>query len=257
MRGVALPVERGAWSLWLEPVLLALLIAPSGTGALIAILSLFSLLVRQPLKIMLIDISRSKVYRRTRQGALFVCLYVCCATSATFAIVWRGDYQTLLPLIPAYLAAAAIVWRFDLGGNSRHWLPESLAAVVMSTFAVSICLASDWSWDHSAAVGVIVLARSVPAIMYVRARLKQIKSSEDAYWLPITIQAVALCGVLFLHWRALTPLLSTVAVLVLLARSIYFLRFGAQVAPKLAGIQEAAIGLVFVALATAGYILPV
>ena len=251
-----MPVEHGAWSLWLEPVLLALLIAPSGAGALIAFLSLFSLLVRQPLKIMLIDIRKRKIYRRTRQGAFFVCLYACCATAAALAIVWRGEYQTLLPLIPAYLAAAAIVWRFDLGGNSRSWLAETLAAAVMSAFAVSICLAGNWSWDEAAAVGAVVLARSFPAVLYVRGRLQQIKSREGAPWLPIAVQAVALCGVLFLYWGALVPLLSAVAVLVLLARSIYFLRFGALVAPKLVGIQEVAIGLVFVALAAAGYILP-
>ena len=255
LRSVALPAEHGAWSLWLEPVLLAMLIAPSSTGIFIAILSLSSLLIRQPLKILLIDIRKRKMYRRTRQGFLFVFLYSGIAAAAVVTILSRADYNALLPLLPAYLVAAAVVWQFDVGGDSRAWLPEVLAAAVMAAFAVSICLAGGWLWYQAAAVGVILLARAVPAVIYVRARLRQIKTGNDALLTPMVLQTIALCAVLLLHWLALAPLLSAIAVFALLARVIYFLRFGAPVKPKIVGIQEVAIGLSYVLLVAAGYLL--
>ncbi len=257
MRGVALPAEHGAWSFWLEPVLLALLIAPSGTGIFFAILSLSSLLIRQPLKILLIDIRKRKVYRRTQQGAFFVCLYAVIATAAAVAILQRGNYGAVLPLIPAYLVAAAVVWRYDVDGNSRAWLPEVLAATAMSAFAVSICLAASWKWDQAAAVGAIVLARTIPAVIYVRARLRQRKFADNAYLLPIAVQTFALCAVLLLARLSLAPLLSAIAALFLLARVIYYLRFGRPVEAKTVGFQEVTVGLVYVALVAAGYTLSI
>lgn len=257
MRGVALPAEHGAWSFWLEPVLLALLIAPSATGMFIAVLSLASLLIRQPLKILLIDIRKHKVYRRTRQSALFVSLYGVIAAAAIVAILWRAEYQALIPLIPAYLVAAVVIWHFDVEGDSRAWLPEALAAAVMAAFAVSICLAGGWKWDTAAAVGVILLARAVPAVMYVRARLRQIKSGNNAILIPIVLHGLTLCAVLLLNWFTLAPLLATAAVLTLLARAIFFLRFGAPFEPRILGIQEVVIGLAYVALVAAGYLLDI
>lgn len=255
MRGVALPAEHGAWSFWLEPVLLALLIAPSETGMFIAILSLSSLLVRQPLKIMLIDMRKRRVYRRTQQGVFFVCLYAGIGAAAALSILWRGDYEALLPLIPAYCVAAAVVWRFDVGGNSRAWLPEALAAAVMSAFAISICLADNWTWDQAAAIGVIVLARALPAVFYVRARLRQIKTGDNSHLLPIALHIFAVGAVPFLYFLALAPILPAFAALILLARAIYFLRFGPLIEAKIVGIQEVTLGLVYVALAAVGYIL--
>lgn len=254
MRGVALPVEHGAWSLWFEPVLLALLIAPSRTGMFIALLSLASLLIRQPLKVMLIDLRKGKMYQRTRQGALFVCLYACIAAVAALAVFWRGDHHAFLPLMPAYVVAAIVIWRFDVGGKGRDWLPEVLAAAIMSTFAVGICLAGNWAWDQSAAVGAIVLARAVPAVVYVRARLRQIKSGHDSQLLPIALHTAALCAVFVLYWLALAPLLAVVAALVLLARAVHFLRRGTLISPRTVGIQEVALGIIYVALVAAGFL---
>ena len=257
LRSVALPAEHGAWSLWLEPVLLALLIAPTSAGIIVAVLSLASLLTRQPLKIMLIDLRKRRVYQRTQQAALFVFLYAVIAIAALSALIWRGGADVILPLIPAYIGAAVIIWRFDLGGNSRAWLPEALAATVMAAFAVSICRAGGWTWEQAGAVGAIMLARAVPAIIYVRARLRQIKADDDRYLVAIALHAIAFSGLLVLARFGFAPILSAIASLFLLGRAIYFLRFGARVAPKIVGMQEVTIGLIFVALVAAGFILSI
>lgn len=254
-RSVVLPAEHGAWSLWLEPVLLALIVAPSAAGILIAILSLASLLIRQPLKIMLVDLRKRKIYLRTRQAAVFASVYGASAAIAIFAVLWRGEPYALIPLIPTWFVAAVVVVHYDLAGNSRAVTSEVLAAAVMAAFGFSICLASDWEWKRAAALGVIILARSAPAVIYVRARLRQIRSGDNDYLSAIALHVIALFAVLALAWQGLTPILSAMAALLLLSRAIYFLRWGALVEPKIVGIQEVTIGLIYVALVAAGYLL--
>lgn len=256
-RSVVLPAEHGAWSLWLEPVLLALMVAPSAAGMLIAILSLASLLIRQPLKIMLVDLRKHKIYLRTRQAAVFASLYGALAAIAMFALLWRGESYALIPLLPAYFVAALVVWHYDLAGNSRALTSEVLAAAVMAAFGFSICLTSGWEWKRAAALGVILLARSVPAVIYVRARLRQIKSGDNDYLFAIALHVIVLCAVLALVWLNLVPILSALAVLLLLIRAMYFLGMSTLVSPKIVGIQEVTIGLVYVALVAAGYLLSI
>ena len=253
IRSIALPAEHGAWSLWLEPTALALLIAPSVTGLLVALSGLSALLIRQPLKVILVDLRRRKIYRRTQLGAGFLAFYsIIFAILLLAAIRWAGA-GSVLPLLPALLVATLIVLHFDVYGDSRGWLPEVLASVVMAAFAVSICLAADWSWEQSLAVAGIALARAIPAIIYVRARLHQIKNDGAAQLAPVMLHIVSLGGTLILMRLGLAPALATLASLLLLLRAWYYLRYGPIVAARVVGIQEVVLGLSYVAIVACGF----
>ena len=54
LRTVAVPDEHGGWGLTLVPVLLGLLVAPSGAGVALAATAFLAFLVRTPLRLVLV-----------------------------------------------------------------------------------------------------------------------------------------------------------------------------------------------------------
>src|SRR5947209_15528656 len=55
LRPLALPTEHGGWGFLLEPLVLAMIVAPSWCGALICAAGVCGLLTRQPLKLAMQD----------------------------------------------------------------------------------------------------------------------------------------------------------------------------------------------------------
>lgn len=254
IRSVALPAEHGGWGFWLEPVLLAMLVAASDTGVALVILSFASFLMRQPLKIALIDLRKKKLYLRTRLGVGFVGLYGLMALLALLASLAGGGIDIVLPLIPAYMIAMIQVWIFDVRGNSRHWFPEVMGTIVMSAFAVSIALAGGWSLVTAAPLAGIIITRTIPTIFYVRARLRQIKGSNPNPQVAYGLHVIATILMMILAMTGFVPKLTIIAMLILLGRSIYFLRQGAVVPAKVVGVQEIIFGLILVLSSAVGYI---
>jgi hypothetical protein len=65
LRSVAVPTEHGGWDLTLEPVVLGLVIFPSGAGLCLASAALVGFMARMPLKVVLVDASRGRHLERT------------------------------------------------------------------------------------------------------------------------------------------------------------------------------------------------
>ncbi|MCY4072554.1 MAG: YwiC-like family protein [Chloroflexi bacterium] len=254
IRSVALPAEHGAWSLWLEPALLAMLVAPSTPGIPFVLISFCFLLLHQPLRIVLIDVNRGKRYDRTRLAAVFLVLYIAIAGMVLLGIIAQVDTSVFIPLMPAFIAAIVVVWYYDLRGNSRDWLPEVLGAVIMSTFATSMALAGGWTWPASLALSVIAAARSVSAVFYVRARLCQIKYGRDEFRAVIASYILFLCTLVILYLLRLAPFLALLALASLAARAIMELRRATILGAKVLGVQEVLLGLVYVFVVAAGFI---
>ena len=256
VRGIALPSEHGAWNLWLEPVLLALIIAPSTTGFAILCLSFFALLIRQPLKVALIDLSRRRIYTRTRLSVAFTCVYLLFGILTLIVILSSDSKSAVYPLLPALIMAVVVIFKFDLYGKSRDLTAELLAAVLMSAFAVSICLAAEWPLDSSLAAAGVVIARSVPAIVYVRVRLQQIKQNSGNARVPLGMHLAALAMILVLVWLELAPAAAVIASLLLLVRATYNLRFPAVSKAQVVGMQEVIYGMIYAAIVAAGFLVP-
>lgn len=253
IHSVALPAEHGGWSFWLEPVLLAMLVAPSATGFAIVILSLASFLMRQPLKIALLDLRKKKLYLRTRIGIGFVALYGLIALLAFGASLAGGGLPVIAPLIPAYLVAIVQIWLFDIRGNSRHWLPEILGASIMSIFGVSIALAGGWTIINATSIAIIIIARAIPTIFYVRARLQQIKLGETNPQIALCFHGLAVIIIMGLAISDIIPWLTLLAILILGIRATYFLHQAKVIPAKVLGIQEVLFGLMLVGITAIGY----
>jgi len=231
IRPLAIPVEHGAWSFLLEPIALGLIVAPSGDGVLIAIGTTALMLLRQPLKLMLRDWSRQR-YPRTAVCEALVATYAL-AAAITFGAAFG---PALLPLLIA-IPFAVTQFVFDYRNQNRQLIPELCGAVAAAPVVASIAIAGGSPLAVSLAI--LVLARSIPAVLYVRAVLR----GEPGVPMQIAhVLAIAIAA--FISWTA------TAAMVLLLIRAIVPMR---NVRAQKVGVREIVFGAVFVVLGAIGY----
>lgn len=252
-RSVALPAEHGGWGMLINPILLGLLVAPSAAGLFIVLLDVAAFLARTPLKIVWKDQQRGRRYARTAAALKVLFLYgITAVFCLTAALILAGP----LPLVPIFLALplAVIVLYYDLLSNSRALLPELIAPLTLSAVAASLALASGWDWPHALALWAIPLLHGIPAVFYVRARLRLDRGKEAGAGTAVLVHALALALAAALVLAGLIPVLAAVAVAVLLGRAAYGLSsWRRPMSVKALGWSEVAFGLLTVILAAIGY----
>lgn len=223
LRPLAIPNEHGGWGFLFEPIVLAGLAAPSPAGALVAIAAVAAFLARHPLKLAAGDVARGRRYPRTMVCATIAAAYL---TVAAIAIAFAGPR----PLLPLAIAApfGVVQLVFDARNRGRAALPELSGAIAMGGVAASMALASSKPLAFAAALWLVALCRSLPAILYVRQLLGRGRGAIVAHVVAIIVVA--------LLWRAdLAPLLAVIAAVALLGRA---LRPPSQAAPKKIGVAE-------------------
>jgi hypothetical protein len=171
-RSVALPIEHGAWGFLLEPALLGLLVAASWAGVTLVLAALAALLLQTPLSLALTDARRGKRYPRTALAWRFAAAYgLLLVAAGSAALALAGTAWMLLPVAIAAPLAGLQLW-LDARGRARELLPEAAGAVAMGSLAASVALAGGWSLLPALGLWALLAARAVPAIVYVRARLR-------------------------------------------------------------------------------------
>lgn len=251
-RAVALPAEHGSWSLVLEPILLGLLVAPSWPGFGVALAGFFAFLAQRPFKIALTDRQRGKVYARTRLARRVLGLYVLTAVFALALAVWFGGPRLLWPLLPAVPIFLLYVY-FDRRPG-RHLEAELAAPAAFAAISAMIPLAADWPMDLSLALWAAMSARSLPAVLYIRARLRLAKGKEVPALPTIAAHVLALLAALALIGAGLLPPLAAAAFVILLLRAgIGLSPWRLQVRTQTLGWLEVFFGFLTVILIAAGY----
>lgn len=253
LKTVALPVEHGGWGLSLEPLVLGLILAPSVAGAFLALATMGAFLARHPLKLAVGDFRRGRRFPRTPLAERFVLLYGTIALLAFIAAVMTGRLAMLWPLMLA--APLAIVQvSYDSLGRSRALLPELAGSSALAATASSIALAGGWQTGPALALWAALVARVVPSIIYVRARLLLIHGEQPAIAPVIMLQAAGLAVVSLLAWAKLIPYLAASAFLILLVRAVLGLSKGRQqVTAKQVGIRELCFGAMTILAIIIGY----
>jgi len=171
-RSVALPVEHGAWGFLLEPALLGLLVAASWAGVALVVAALAALLLQTPLSLAVTDLRRGRRYPRTALAGRFAAAYAALLVVAlAAALAAAGSAHILLPAAFAAPLAALQLW-LDAQGRARELLPEVSGAVAMGSLAACVVLAGGWTLLPALGLWALLAARAVPAIVYVRARLR-------------------------------------------------------------------------------------
>jgi hypothetical protein len=190
LRPLALPSEHGGWGFLFEPLVLALVVAPSWAGLLLSVAFICGFLTRQPLKLALQDALRRKSYPRTSWCWRFVTAYGLGATAALVAAIYVSGWTILIPIgIAAPFGLVQIA--YDAKNRSRALLPELGGAAAIASSAAAIALADGWALLPALALSAIIIARIIPTIVYVRTLLKRAHKQQASSTVPVVLHIAA------------------------------------------------------------------
>jgi len=173
-RAVAIPSEHGGWGLTAEPIALGLLLACSWAGATIGLAALLAFVARTPLKLAWIDHRRGRSLERTRLAwRIGVAETVALVVLAGFSVALAG-WTWLVPVAAAVPLVAVELW-FDVRSRSRRLMPELCGGVGMAAVVAAIVVAGGGDGRLALAAWVVLAARSLTAIPFVRVQIARLR----------------------------------------------------------------------------------
>jgi hypothetical protein len=253
-RSVALPTEHGGWAFVIEPLLLGLILAPGLAGLSLSIGALAAFLLRQPLKIYIKDVRNQRLVPRTYAARRFMLLYGSITAIAGIAtLLLIPSLDALLPLLFA-LPLFALQFTYDIRNQSRSVIAEIAGTLATGALASSIVMMHGWSLLPALGLWVVLAAKAVTAVLYVRSRLRLEREKSTSVGLALGAHAGAVILVLVTTASALTRWTALLAIVILSIRAAVGLSAFRKVRPpKIIGMQEIAYSLIFLLLVALGY----
>lgn len=247
-RSVAVPTEHGGWGLTLEPVLLGLLVAPSLAGVFVGLAAFVAFLARTPLKLALVDAHRDRQLARTTLARRVAAVELAVVIALVVAAALTANGPFWVPAVIALPLVALELW-FDMRSRGRRLTPELAGAVGVNAVAAMIVLADGGPAGLAGAAWLILAARAVTSIPWVRNQVAILHSrptSESARW---DVAALVLAGLaLVLERWAIAGALAIIAIVV------YQRVAGRRTPPRavVLGTRQMAIGLALVLVTAVG-----
>lgn len=249
-RTVAVPSEHGGWGLTLEPVLLGLLIAPSIVGALLGAGAFVAFFVRSPLKLVVIDIRRKRWLNRSQLATKFAIGELLVLAAIASAALWAAGWSWLLPVVIAAPLVGVEFW-FDVRSRGRRLVPELCGSVGISSVVSVIVLASGHSVGLAMGAWLVLSARAVGAIPFIRVQIARLRGTSGSTKSSDVAQAVAIAmGVVAVvtERQMLAGLIGLLAVALL--QLVWVRR--TPTAAKVLGLRQMVLGVGLVAVTAAG-----
>ena len=255
LRGVALPVEHGAWGFLFEPLVAATAVAPSFAAVWIALTVVGAFLLRQPLKILLSDWQAKRNLPQTSAALKFALLYASISLVGLAGSLTFARPENFVPFL--FVVPFAVYQIYcDASRQSRQLLPELTGAIAISSSAAVIALAGGWSYPAAFALWGVFIARLIPSILYVRNRLRLEKGKDSAFVSVVIAHLIAFVAVALLAGNELIPKLAAAMFVVLLFRSLWGLSsFRRRVKAMKIGVWEVIYGTLTVLAIIIGYYL--
>ena len=247
---VTIPEEHGGWSLTAEPALLGLLVASSWAGVAIVVAAFMAFLVRKPLKIVLVDrwrhrwLPRSALAARVAAVELFALVLLALLAASLAGWAWLAPVAIAAPLVGVEL------W-FDMRSRSRRLVPELCGAVGIAATAASVALAGGAAARLAVALWLILAARSLAAIPFVRVQIERLHHGSGARVHSDQAQLVGLivAGTAVAVDRSVAA--GAVAVAALLVAQLVWAR-RSPVPAKVLGLRQLVAGVAVVVVTAAG-----
>jgi len=250
LRAVGLPTEHGGWGLTLEPVLLGLAVAPSLAGVLLGLAAALCLLVRSPVKVVLVDASRGRRLHRTRVATGLAAIELAAIGFLGLTALALADGPFWIPVLAAAPLVGVELW-FDMRSRGRRLTPELAGAVGIAGVVAAIVLADGGDGRLAAGLWVVLAARAVTSIPFVRGQIFRIRGRRSAAW-PLALAdaaAVATAAGAVVLDRSLVPgALAVLAVVVIQRVSA----IPPPPRPVIIGLRQMALGLGVAAVAAIG-----
>ena len=239
-RSVALPTEHGGWSLTAEPALLGLLVAWSLPGLALGVAAMVGFVARTPLKLVLVDRYRNRWLPRTRLAAQIAAVELALfAVLVIYAV--RAAQPFWAPLAVAAPLVALELW-FDMRSRGRRLIPELAGSIGIGSIATAIALADGAATKLAWGLWIVIAARAVAAIPYVRTQILRSKSRPAPSWHSDAAQVAAVVAVV-LGWAFdLLPAAAVVVIAVLATINLSAVRLPPRRAVVI-GIQQTIFGI--------------
>ena len=210
-------------------------------------------LVRHPGRLFWKNRHRLDVSPRFGVARNFAAVYAVAGIVAFAAAVAMAG---VLPLLPFLIGVPFLLWFavYDVRHEARRLLPELLAPTAIALSAPAIVLAAGWSARAALVIWVLLALRSIPTVLYIRARLRQERGKSRSAVASNAAHVTALGAGGGLAAIGVAPWSAAGGLLVLLLRAAFGLsRFHAPATVKRIGLSEIAYGALFVLLTAAGY----
>ncbi len=242
---LALPKEHGSWSLALEPVAFGLLVAPSKAGAALALAAGAGFFLRRPLKLAL----AAKVDARQPLARVCVTVLAIAALSGLALALGSGAPGGGWPLVPAAAAAAVFAW-CDGHNGARESTAELAGAVAFGLLPAAFGALAGWGGAAACALGIAMLARSLPTVLTVRTYLRRRKGQAFCLTPGLVAVGAGLGLTVWLGKLGLVPWATAAFALVFAGRTFWLLLTPPRLAVKTIGISEAVLGVMMVFILT-------
>jgi hypothetical protein len=250
-RAVAVPSEHGGWGLTGEPILLGLLLAFSWAGVAIGGAAMLAFLARTPLKLAMVDRRRHReLGRSTLARRIGLAELVAIAALGAVALLVAG-WHWLVAVAAALPLFVVELW-YDARSRGRRLVPELCGAIGMGAIASAIVVAGDGSVRLAVAAWMILAARSIGAIAFIRTQIMRLhrgvvrtRSSDLFQLLAIAVAAAA---------AVIDPdvMLGSFGVLIIVALHLVWVRRSPVPPAKVLGIRQMALGFGLVAVTAIG-----
>lgn len=244
-----MPSEHGGWSLTLEPVLLGLIVEWSAAGLALGIAAVVAFVARTPIKIVLVDRWRDRWLPRTRLAALIGLAELAVLAALVTYAATASEAGFWVPLAFAAPLIALEMW-YDMRSRSRRLVPELAGAIGIGSIASAIAMAGGSSDEVAVGLWVVLAARSVAAIPYVRTQILRTKSQPATRWHSDVAQLVAVIVVVGGWVADLVPGPAVIAIVVLGAVDVAAVRQAPRRAVVI-GAQQTILGIVVIATTAA------
>ena len=247
---VAVPSEHGGWGLTAEPVLLGLLVAFSWPGVAIGVAAMLAFLIRTPLKLALVDRRRRRSLPRTRLAWRIAAGELAVLAAATSLALAGAGWRWTIPLAVAVPLFVTELW-FDVRSRGRRLLPELCGAAGITAVAAAIVVAGDGSGALAVAVSLILAARAIASIPYVRTQIERLRhgSASTAGWRRFQVAGVLVALSAVAVERQVAA--GAAAVLALVVAQVVWSRRPVPPARAL-GMRQLVLGLIVVAITALG-----
>ncbi len=243
-QAVAVPSEHGGWSLTAEPALLGLFVAWSLPGLALGVAAMVAFVARTPLKLVLVDRFRQRWLPRTTLATQVAAIEILAIVGlVTYAVLAGSAFWP--PLLVAAPLVALELW-FDMRSRSRRLIPELAGSIGIGAIATAIALADGVSADIAWGLWLVVAARSVAAVPYVRTQVLRLRSNPGSNRHSDLAQAAAVV-VAMIGWAAgLVPVAAVIVIAILAVANVGALRLAPRPAVVI-GIQQTVVGVAVIA----------
>jgi hypothetical protein len=245
IRELLLPKEHGSWSLAFEPVALGLLVAPSLAGGALAVAAAAGFLVRRPLKLAVTAVPDDPRRQPARRWAAAFMLGAASALAGAAAL---GSAGALWPLALAAPCGLLFLW-FDLRQAMREAEAELAGSVAFALLPAAFASLAGWPAPAALALAVVMLARSVPTILTVRAFLRLSKVRPVTAFPPLAAAGIAFAAVGGLAQAGLLPIAAVALSAVLWLRTGWLVTaLRPAWTARRVGMMEALLGVAYLAI---------